>query len=127
MHRFRGNDDGRRVNVPIENIVVRNCTMKDGHGGVTIGSEISGGARQIFAERCQMDSPQLDRALRIKTNAVRGGVMTDKIGPIMPRGLGDGAEGGTGSGNVVRARRRAWREGNACCGRTTWITNCPKS
>jgi hypothetical protein len=40
-----------------------------------IGSEISGGARHIFAERCRMDSPQLDRALRIKTNAMRGGVI----------------------------------------------------
>jgi polygalacturonase len=69
------NDDGRRVGVPIENVIVRNCTMKDGHGGVTIGSEISGGARNIFAERCSMDSPRLDRALRIKTNSVRGGVV----------------------------------------------------
>ena len=40
-----------------------------------IGSEISGGARNIFAEKCRMDSPQLDRALRIKTNSVRGGVI----------------------------------------------------
>ena len=69
------NDDGRRLNVPIENVVIRNCTMKDGHGGVVIGSEISGGARNVFAEKCAMDSPQLDRALRIKTNAVRGGVI----------------------------------------------------
>jgi polygalacturonase len=69
------NDDGRRVNVPIENVVIRNCTMKDGHGGVTIGSEISGGARNIFAEKCRMDSPHLDRVLRIKTNAVRGGIV----------------------------------------------------
>jgi len=69
------NDDGRRVGVPIENVIVRNCTMKDGHGGGTIGSEISGGARNIFAERCSMDSPRLDRALRIKTNSVRGGVV----------------------------------------------------
>jgi polygalacturonase len=69
------NNDGRRVGVPIENVIVRDCTMKDGHGGVTIGSEISGGARNIFAERCRMDSPQLDRALRIKTNSVRGGVI----------------------------------------------------
>src|SRR5207247_1275617 len=45
------NDDGRRVGVPVENVVVRDCTMKDGHGGVTIGSEISGGARNIYAER----------------------------------------------------------------------------
>jgi polygalacturonase len=69
------NDDGRRVNVPIENVVIRNCTMKDGHGGVVIGSEISGGARNIFAEKCRMDSPQLDRALRIKSNSVRGGTI----------------------------------------------------
>jgi polygalacturonase len=69
------NNDGRRVGVPIENVVVRDCTMKDGHGGVTVGSEISGGARNIFAERCRMDSPRLDRALRIKTNSVRGGTI----------------------------------------------------
>lgn len=69
------NDDGRRLNVPVENVVIRDCVMKDGHGGVVIGSEISGGARNIFAERCRMDSPQLDRALRFKTNAVRGGVI----------------------------------------------------
>ena len=69
------NDDGRRVNVPVENVIVRDCQMKDGHGGVVIGSEISGGARNIFAERCRMDSPQLDRALRIKTNSVRGGIV----------------------------------------------------
>ena len=69
------NDDGRRVNRPIENVVIRDCTMKDGHGGVVIGSEISGGARNVFAERCRMDSPNLDRALRIKTNSVRGGLI----------------------------------------------------
>ena len=69
------NADGRRVNVPSENIIVRDCEMRDGHGGVTIGSEISGGVRHVFAERCQMDSPKLDRALRLKNNAMRGGVL----------------------------------------------------
>jgi len=67
------NEDGRRLGVPIEDVVVRDCAMKDGHGGVVIGSEASGGARNIFAEACRMDSPNLDRALRIKTNSVRGG------------------------------------------------------
>jgi len=67
------NEDGRRLGVPVENVIVRNCAMKDGHGGVVIGSEVSGGARNIFAEKCRMDSPNLDRALRIKTNSVRGG------------------------------------------------------
>jgi polygalacturonase len=49
--------------------------MRDGHGGVTIGSEISGGVRNVFAERCRMDSPNLDRALRFKNNASRGGLL----------------------------------------------------
>ncbi len=69
------NEDGRRINVPSENIVIRGCTMKDGHGGVVIGSEIAGGCRNVFAETCVMDSPNLDRALRIKTNSLRGGVV----------------------------------------------------
>ncbi len=69
------NNDGRRVGVPSENIVIRRCTMKDGHGGVTIGSEISGSARNVFVADCQMDSPHLDRAIRFKSNAARGGVI----------------------------------------------------
>ncbi|MCE5186949.1 MAG: glycoside hydrolase family 88 protein [Planctomycetaceae bacterium] len=69
------NADGRRVNVASENIIVRGCTMKDGHGGVVIGSEVSGSVRNVFAEDCVMDSPNLDRGLRIKTNSVRGGVI----------------------------------------------------
>ncbi len=69
------NADGRRVNIPAENVVIRGCRMIDGHGGVVIGSEISGGVKNVFAERCIMDSPRLDRALRIKTNALRGGVI----------------------------------------------------
>jgi unsaturated rhamnogalacturonyl hydrolase len=67
------NNDGRRVNVPSENLVVRNCTMKDGHGGVVLGSECSGSIRNVFVENCTMDSPHLDRALRFKSNARRGG------------------------------------------------------
>jgi polygalacturonase/lysophospholipase L1-like esterase len=69
------NADGRRINVPSENIVIQGCRMKDGHGGVTIGSEISGGVRYLFAEDCTMDSPNLDRALRFKNNAARGGLL----------------------------------------------------
>jgi polygalacturonase len=69
------NADGRRLHTPVENVVIRDCNMRDGHGGVVIGSEISGGARNIFAERCRMDSPRLDRVLRFKNNAERGGVI----------------------------------------------------
>ncbi|CAM3419662.1 glycoside hydrolase family 28 protein [Pontibacter korlensis] len=69
------NADGRRINVPSENIVIQGCTMANGHGGVVIGSEISGGVRNVFAENCTMNSPLLDRALRIKTSSMRGGVV----------------------------------------------------
>jgi polygalacturonase len=69
------NADGRRIAVPSENIVIRGCQMKDGHGGVTLGSEISGGVRNVFVENCRMDSPNLDRALRFKNNRMRGGVL----------------------------------------------------
>src|SRR5205085_3273649 len=71
------NADGRRINVPSENIIVRNCEMRDGHGGVTVGSEISGGCWNVFAHDCRMDSPRLDRALRLKNNAMRGGLLRD--------------------------------------------------
>jgi polygalacturonase len=71
------NADGRRLNVPSQRIVVRGCRMRAGHGGVTVGSEVSGGVRQVYAERCQMSSPDLERGLRIKTNAMRGGVVED--------------------------------------------------
>jgi polygalacturonase len=69
------NGDGRRVAVPTENVVIRRCSMKNGHGGVTLGSEISGGVRYVFAEDCTMDSPRLDHAIRFKNNALRGGVL----------------------------------------------------
>jgi polygalacturonase len=69
------NADGRRVNVPSRNIIIRHCEMKDGHGGVTVGSEISGGCWNVFAHDCHMDSPRLDRALRLKNNAMRGGLL----------------------------------------------------
>ena len=69
------NNDGRRINIPSENIVIQNCKMKEGHGGVVIGSEISGGVKNVFAENCSMSSPNFDRAIRIKTNAVRGGAI----------------------------------------------------
>ncbi|MFD3000693.1 glycoside hydrolase family 28 protein [Pontibacter toksunensis] len=69
------NADGRRINVPSENIIIQGCSMANGHGGVVIGSEISGGVRNVFAENCTMNSPLLDRALRIKTSSMRGGVV----------------------------------------------------
>lgn len=69
------NEDGRNIGRPAENHIIEDCEMKEGHGGVVIGSEISGGARNIFAQNIKMDSPNLDRVLRIKTSSLRGGVI----------------------------------------------------
>ncbi len=67
------NNDGRRLNTPSENIIIRNCMFKDGHGGITVGSEISGGVRNVFAHDNKLDSPDLWTAIRFKNNASRGG------------------------------------------------------
>jgi polygalacturonase len=67
------NNDGRRVGIPSENIIIQGCQMQDGHGGITVGSEISGGVRNVFAENCKLDSPSLNIAIRFKNNALRGG------------------------------------------------------
>ena len=60
-----------------KNVLIENCTcyMKKGHGGVVIGSEISGGYRNLYVENCKMDSPDLDRVIRIKTSTCRGGLI----------------------------------------------------
>ncbi|MES2476410.1 MAG: glycoside hydrolase family 88 protein [Verrucomicrobiota bacterium] len=87
------NNDGRRLATPTEIVIIRNCTMKEGHGGVTIGSEISGGCRNVFVENCVMDSPNLDRAIRFKSNAVRGGLVENifvrnvKVGTVRDAAL----------------------------------------
>ena len=69
------NRDGRERGEPAQNIIIRRCEMRNGHGGVVIGSEISGDCRNVFAHDCTMDSPNLDRVLRIKTNTCRGGIV----------------------------------------------------
>ncbi len=69
------NRDGRERNMPSKNIIIRRCEMKNGHGGVVIGSEISGGCQNVYAHDCVMDSPELERVLRIKTNSCRGGII----------------------------------------------------
>ena len=65
--------DGRKWMIPSENIIVRRCQMRDGHAGVAIGSEITGGCSNVWVEDCKMDSPHLNRIIRIKSNPNRGG------------------------------------------------------
>jgi polygalacturonase len=87
-------NDGRRVAIKSENIIVQDCKMFDGHGGVTIGSEISAGVSNVYVENCLMDSPELDRAIRIKSNSRRGGLVENvfvrniKVGEVKESVLG---------------------------------------
>jgi polygalacturonase len=67
------NEDGWRVGRPTENVIMRNCFSKRGHGGLVIGSEMSGGVRNVFMEDCEFEGT--DRAIRIKSRADRGGVV----------------------------------------------------
>lgn len=69
------NEDGRKINVPSQYILIRNNIVlgKYSHGGVVIGSEMSGGVRNILAY--QNIFINLERVLRIKTNTLRGGII----------------------------------------------------
>jgi polygalacturonase len=65
--------DGRRVNVPCQNVVIQNCNFANGHGGITIGSEMTGGVKNVYARDLTMNSANLQAGHRIKTNTLRGG------------------------------------------------------
>jgi polygalacturonase len=65
--------DGRRVGVPSTNLVVQNCTFASGHGGITLGSEMTGGVQNVYGRDLAMNSPDLQSGHRIKTNTLRGG------------------------------------------------------
>lgn len=66
-------EDGLRVGRPCENIVIRHCQGRQGHGGVVIGSETSGGIRNIYIHDCTFNGT--DRGLRFKTARGRGAVI----------------------------------------------------
>ena len=65
----------RNFNFPDENITITNCTMLAGHGGVVIGSEMSGGVKKVVISNCVFDGT--DRGIRIKSTRGRGGVVED--------------------------------------------------
>jgi polygalacturonase len=65
--------DGRRVNVPSEDILIEDCVMRHRYGAITLGSDMTGGIRNVFARRCHIGGPGLYFGLYIKTNSVRGG------------------------------------------------------
>lgn len=64
--------DGRRVGVPCENVEVRNCTIRSGHALLTIGSEVSGGVRNIFMHGCRVEGNRVGAAICIKTSDRKG-------------------------------------------------------
>lgn len=68
-------DDGRRELKACENITVTNCTLLHGHGGVVIGSEMSGSVRNVVISNCVFVGT--DRGLRFKGRRGRGGVVED--------------------------------------------------
>ncbi|HOF42925.1 MAG TPA: glycoside hydrolase family 28 protein [Candidatus Moranbacteria bacterium] len=63
--------DGLSINRPSENIIVRNCRIKEGHSGVAIGSEMSGGVKNVLIENCKID--RADFGFHIKSVRGRGG------------------------------------------------------
>ncbi len=68
-------DQGRKIGVPCENITITNCTMANGHGGVVIGSEMSGDVRKVAISNCVFDGT--DRGIRIKSMRGRGGIVEE--------------------------------------------------
>lgn len=66
-------EDGQRVGIPTENLVARHNFFRSGHGGIVIGSETSGGIKNIYGYDCYCNGT--DRALRIKTGRGRGAVV----------------------------------------------------
>ncbi len=64
--------DGRRVNVPTQNLVVHDCVMNGNWGAITCGSEMTGGIRNVYAFRCQVIGAT-KFALYVKSNTLRGG------------------------------------------------------
>ena len=81
---------GRKVNIPAENYTITNCTMLNGHGGVVIGSEMSGGVKNIVISNCIFDGT--DRGIRLKTARGRGGVVENiRVSNIVMRNIRDQA------------------------------------
>lgn len=68
-------DDGLRVNKPTENVVIRYCLAKEGHGGITCGSETAGGIRNVYLHDCLFYGTRT--GFRFKTRRNRGGTVAD--------------------------------------------------
>ncbi|MDT0677568.1 glycoside hydrolase family 28 protein [Autumnicola musiva] len=82
--------DGRKWATPTENVTITNCTMLSGHGGVVIGSEMSGGVKKVTISNCIFDGT--DRGIRLKTARGRGGTVEDiRVSNIIMNNIQDEA------------------------------------
>lgn len=137
-----GRDEaGRKMARPDENIVIANCTMKQGHGGVSIGSEMSGGVRNVAVSNCVFAGT--DKGIRIKSQRGRGGVVegisfdnivmqdvpeainittfysgADKPGDIFPVGIGTPVFRDIHISNI-------WARGSRTAGQITGLKEMP--
>lgn len=76
----------RRLARPCENITITNCTMLAGHGGVVIGSEMSGSVRRVTISNCVFDGT--DRGIRLKSTRGRGGIVEDiRVSNVVMRNI----------------------------------------
>jgi polygalacturonase len=81
---------GRKMATPAQNYTITNCTMVSGHGGVVIGSEMSGDVKKIAISNCVFDGT--DRGIRIKTARGRGGIVEDiRVDNIIMKNIRDQA------------------------------------
>ncbi|WP_207492317.1 glycoside hydrolase family 28 protein [Aridibaculum aurantiacum] len=81
---------GRTKAMPAENYTITNCTMLSGHGGVVIGSEMSGDVKKITISNCVFDGT--DRGIRIKSARGRGGVVEEiRVSNIIMKNIRDQA------------------------------------
>lgn len=81
---------GRKMAAAAENYTITNCTMLSGHGGVVIGSEMSGDVKKISISNCIFDGTE--RGIRIKTARGRGGVVEEiRVDNIIMKNIRDQA------------------------------------
>ncbi len=69
------NEDGRARGIPTENLIVKNCVVYHAHGGFVVGSEMSGGVKNMHVSKCTFIGT--DIGLRFKSTRGRGGVVED--------------------------------------------------
>jgi len=82
--------DGRKYATPTENVTITNCTMLSGHGGVVIGSEVSGDIKKVTITNCVFDGTK--RGIRLKSARGRGGTVEEiRISNVVMKNIGDQA------------------------------------